>query len=85
MDNDTLVQIIGWTGVIFYVLAYLLLATGIFKSNGYNFHLFNILGATGLIIDSAHQGDHPNLTVNLIWLIIGIFAIARRYFTQSGR
>ena len=86
MDTESIIEISGWLGVIFYVFAYLLLSIGVLKANSYRFHFLNILGATGLITDSAWYGDKPNLAVNVIWLIIGIFAITRRYlFTSPGR
>ncbi|WP_254560514.1 CBU_0592 family membrane protein [Dyadobacter diqingensis] len=82
MDNKV-IEFAGWLGVIFYVFAYLLLSTGMLKANSYRFHSLNILGAIGLIINSAYYGDKPNLVVNVIWLIIGIFAIYRRYLHLS--
>lgn len=79
-----IVELAGWLGVIFYVFAYLLLSTGKLKSISYQFHLLNILGAIGLITDSAYYGDKPNLVVNVIWLVIGVSAISRRLFGSSA-
>ena len=84
MDTKSIVDISGWLGVIFYVFAYLLLSIGVLKANSYRFHFLNILGAIGLITDSAYHGDQPNLTVNVIWLVIGILAITRRFFFTSS-
>lgn len=81
---SNIVEIAGWLGVIFYVFAYLLLSTGILKSTSFQFHSLNILGAIGLITDSAYYGDNPNLVVNVIWLVIGVFAISRRLFSSSA-
>lgn len=79
MHKISLTEGLGWLGVLFYVSSYLLLSTGKLKSTGYKFHLLNILGAIGLIIDSAYENDKPNLTVNIIWLLIGLGAIGRRF------
>lgn len=67
MDSKLVIEVIGWLGVIFYVLAYLLLTIGFLKANSYLFHILNILGASGLIMDSAYFGDKPNLVVNVLW------------------
>lgn len=85
MDSKLVIEVIGWLGVIFYVLAYLLLTIGFLKANSYLFHILNILGASGLIMDSAYFGDKPNLVVNVLWLAIGILAIVSRcYAAKSG-
>lgn len=85
MNKVLAIEIAGWGGVIFYVSAYFLLSIGILKANGYLFHLLNIIGATGLIIDSSFHGDMPNLVVNVVWLIIAIAATSRRYILSLRR
>jgi hypothetical protein len=79
MNTELIVEIAGWLGVIFYVCAYLLLSIGMLKANGYYFHFLNVLGATGLIIDAAYHVDMPNLVVNVLWFVIGVFATGRRF------
>lgn len=78
-------EMIGWIGVGFYVSAYLLLTLGKMKSTDYSFHLLNILGAIGLIIDACYEQDRPNLAVNAIWLLIGLGAITRNCITTLYR
>lgn len=82
MDNKV-IELAGWLGVVFYVLAYLLLSIGFLKPNSYRFHTLNILGAIGLITDSAYYGDKPNLVVNVTWFIIGVFAVSRRLLRST--
>ena len=83
MEEKLIIEIIGWLGVVFYVIAYFLLTIGLVKPNGYSFHSLNMLGAAGLITVSAYQSDRPNLVVNVIWFAIGIFAISKRFFASS--
>jgi hypothetical protein len=80
MNDKLIIEVIGWFGVIFYVVAYFLLTIGLLTANGYRFHFLNMLGAIGLIVVSAYYGDKPNLVVNALWLAIGIFAVGKRYF-----
>jgi hypothetical protein len=82
---ETIVVIISWLGVVFYIMAYLLLSTGRLKPGSPLFHLLNILGAIGLIIDSAYHKDSPNLAVNVVWLLIGLFAISKSLLAKSCR
>ena len=83
MEDKLIIEIIGWLGVIFYVIAYFLLTIGLMKADGYRFHFLNMLGAAGLITVSAYYGDRPNLVVNVIWFAIGIFAISKRFFATA--
>jgi hypothetical protein len=41
-------------------------------------------GATTLIVYSLEYGDKPNVAVNVIWLMIGIGAVARRLIRKSS-
>lgn len=82
---ETLVAIVGWLGVVFYIMAYLLLSIGKLTSKNPLFHLLNILGATGLITDSAYHKDSPNLVVNVVWLLIGLFAISKPLLAKLSR
>jgi hypothetical protein len=85
MNEMSLAECLGWIGVVFYVSSYLLLSTGKLRANSYLFHLLNILGALGLITDSVYENDKPNLAVNSIWFLIGIWAIGKRFYLESNR
>ena len=82
MTTESIIEIIGWLGVIFYVFAYLLLSVGRVSAKSYLFHLLNMCGAICLITDSAYYGDKPNLAVNVIWLIIGAFVVTRKFVSS---
>lgn len=83
MTTSNLIDGLGWAGVVFYVVGYLLLTLGWLKSYDFSFHLLNILGSVGLIVSSSYHHDVPNLAVNVVWLAIGIFAISRRWLSSS--
>ena len=85
MNEQMLTETAGWLGVVFYVFSYFLLSTGRLKSSSYIFHSLNALGAIGLIIVSVYEKDKPNIAVNVIWLAIGIYAMAKRFTDISGR
>lgn len=78
-----IVEILGWAGVVFYVLAYFLLSTGLLKASSPVFHLLNMAGAIGLIIDAWAHNDLPNLVVNSIWLTIGFCTLLFRHIRNT--
>lgn len=70
-----LIKISGWLGVMFYLIAYLLLVVKRLKSERPLYHLLNILGAIGLLLNAWLLGDYPNLAVNIVWALIAVYAI----------
>lgn len=78
-----MIEIAGWLGVVAYVVSYLLLSINVLKSNQYLFHLLNMAGAMGLIIDAGFHRDPPNLAVNVIWLSIGVFAVTKKVINSK--
>jgi len=67
--------LIGWLGALSYIIAYLFLSLGKLNAKQKTYHLLNIVGATGLIINAIDLNDYPNIIVNVIWFAIGLTAL----------
>ncbi|HLT71176.1 MAG TPA: hypothetical protein VKZ75_00925 [Cyclobacteriaceae bacterium] len=72
-----LFDIIGWVGVVTYVIAYALLSMGWMKADKVNYHALNAIAGICLVVFSFVVEDVPNLFVNLIWIVIAALSIAR--------
>jgi len=72
------IELIGWTGAVAVLLAYGLVSTGRVSSRSRGYHLLNIGGAVGLVINSSWNGAIPSAVVNLIWIGIGVYALAAK-------
>ncbi len=72
------IQIIGWLGAILLLAAYLLVATRRLAGHHPTFHVLNLLGGAGLAANSAANGAFPSVTLNAIWMLVGVIALARR-------
>lgn len=72
--------ILGWTGTISYLLAYLLLSLNKIRSNQKLYHFLNIIGAVGLTVNAFFFQDYPNVAVNIAWGAIALSAIF--FFTK---
>ncbi|UAY55341.1 CBU_0592 family membrane protein [Arachidicoccus terrestris] len=70
-----LIKLSGWLGVMFYLVAYLLLVIKKLRSERPLYHILNILGAIGLLINAWLLDDYPNLAVNIVWAFIAVYAI----------
>jgi hypothetical protein len=80
------VEIIGWIGAVLILGAYALLSAGRLKGDSLSYHVMNILGAAGFVVNSGWNGALPSAAMNLVWIGIGVFAIRQhRRVHLSGR
>lgn len=70
-------NIIGWIGAFLFVIAYFLLSIKKFSAENKTYHFLNILGAVCLVINGYYLSDYPNVAVNFIWGLIGIYALIK--------
>ncbi|HTN08416.1 CBU_0592 family membrane protein [Agriterribacter sp.] len=68
-------ELIGWLGAISYLIGYFLLVIKKISADCYTYHVLNMLGALGLIFNAWYLQDHPNIMVNVTWLLIAIYAL----------
>lgn len=67
--------IVGWSGVLFCTLGYLLLSTKLIKSDSLPFQLLNVFGGGCLAATALDTNDLPNVAANLLWMGIGLYAL----------
>jgi hypothetical protein len=70
--------VIGWAGAALIVGAYALLSGGKLKAESLTYHLMNILGAAGFVVNSGWNGALPSAAMNLVWIGIGMYAIRQQ-------
>ena len=71
------VEIVGWAGAILILLAYLLLSAGRLTGQSMTYQAMNVVGAAGFVINGWWHGALPSATLNVLWLMIGLFASIR--------
>jgi hypothetical protein len=69
------IEVIGWAGAALILGAYALLSAGKLRSDTVVYHLMNILGAAGFVVNSGWNGALPSAAMNLIWIGIGAYAL----------
>jgi hypothetical protein len=72
------VEVIGWTGAVLIIGAYALLSAGRLTSDSRVYHVMNILGAIGFVVNSGWNGALPSAALNVVWLGIGAYALLQR-------
>lgn len=72
-----IIEIIGWTGALTILCAYLLVSAGRLSGQSAAFQWMNVAGALGFIINSGWHGALPSTVLNIAWALIGIAALLR--------
>jgi hypothetical protein len=78
------VDVIGWSGALLIIAAYALLSAGRLKAESIAYHLMNILGAAGFVVNSGWNGALPSAAMNVVWIGIGMYALFQRR-TQTSK
>ncbi|WP_294077556.1 hypothetical protein [Sphingomonas sp.] len=71
------VDVVGWAGAGLVLVAYALLSAGRVDGRGAAYQLMNVFGAIGMLINGYVRGALPSAALNLIWMGIGIYVLAR--------
>ena len=71
------VEVAGWTGAALILFAYLLLSAGKLTGQSIIYQGMNVVGAVGFVINGWWHGALPSATLNVLWLMIGLFASIR--------
>jgi hypothetical protein len=67
----------GWTGALLILLAYLLISAGKVTGQSTLYQGMNVVGAAGFVINGWWHGALPSASLNVIWLLIGAWALWR--------
>lgn len=73
-----LIDIIGWIGSAFVVIAYTLNIVGKMNSRSVSYIILNITGSGCLIANTFYHNAIPSMAVNVVWIVIAIFALVRK-------
>jgi hypothetical protein len=80
------IELIGWSGAALILGAYALLSLGKLRAESLTYHLMNVLGAAGFVVNSGWNGALPSAAMNVVWMGIGIYALRqhRRLQVKPG-
>ncbi len=71
------IEIVGWAGGTLILAAYLLVSMGRLGADSVAFQLLNIVGAVGILLNSAWHDALPSVILNIAWIAIGASALWR--------
>jgi hypothetical protein len=81
------IAIAGWSGAGILLVAYALVSLRRLTGDSNAFQIMNIAGAAGIAVNSGSNGAWASAVLNLVWIAIGLVALARRagHETRSSR
>ena len=83
MPPKLLIDILGWTGSILYLLAYALVSAKRTEGDSLLYQGMNIVAGVLLVIYTLYLGAYATTGLNAVWVAIGIFTLGRKWLTRN--
>ncbi|HSO14132.1 MAG TPA: hypothetical protein VLT51_17275 [Anaerolineales bacterium] len=83
MPTNLLINLLGWTGSILYLLAYALISAKKTEGDSLLYQGMNILAGVLLVIYTLALNAYATTGLNAVWVVIGLFTLGRKWFTRS--
>ena len=83
MHPKLIIDILGWTGSILYLLAYALVSAKKTEGDSLLYQGINIFAGVLLVIYTLSLGAYATTGLNAVWVAIGLFTLARRWLTRN--
>ena len=83
ININLLVNILGWTGSILYLLAYALISAKKTEGDSVLYQGVNICAGILLVIYTLYLGAYATTGLNAIWVVIGLLTLGRKWFTRN--
>lgn len=83
METTTIINIMGWTGSVLYLLAYALVSLKKTEGDSVLYQGINIVAGTLLVIYTLALGAYATTGLNAVWVAIGLFTLGRKWLTRN--
>ena len=76
--GELAVEVVGWAGALMILAGYALVSARRVTPDGVPYQALNIAGAAGFVVNGVAHGAMPSAVLNIVWIGIGCFVLARR-------
>jgi len=83
ISTNLLIDIIGWTGSILYLLAYALISAKKTQGDSVLYQGINIFAGILLVIYTLYLGAYATTGLNAVWIVIGLLTLGHKWFTRN--
>ena len=81
--EQNIINILGWTGSVLYLLAYTLVSAKKTEGDSLLYQGINIVAGIFLVIYTLSLQAYTTTGLNAVWVVIGLFTLGRKWFTRS--
>ena len=83
MTTNMLINILGWTGSIMYLVAYTLVSMKKTEGDSLLYQGMNVIAGIFLVIYTFTLEAYATMALNGVWAIIGLITLGRRWLTRN--
>ena len=83
MSLKLLIDILGWTGSILYLLAYALVSLKKTEGDSVLYQGMNVVAGLLLVVYTLSLGAFATTGLNAVWVLVGLFTLGRRWLTRN--
>ena len=83
INTNLLINILGWTGSVLYLLAYALISAKKTQGDSLLYQSVNIFAGILLVIYTLYLGAYATTGLNAVWVVIGLLTLGRKWLTRN--
>ena len=83
MSTNFLINLLGWTGSVLYLLAYALVSMKKTQGDSLLYQGMNIAAGLLLVIYSFALDAYATIGLNAVWAAIGLLTLGRKWLTRN--
>jgi hypothetical protein len=73
-----IIDIVGWTGTVLYLIAYGLVSAKKVESDSWAYQGMNLFAGTLLIVNTLYLQAYPSVGLNVAWVGIAMVTLGRK-------
>lgn len=83
MPANIIIQTLGWTGSVLYLLAYALVSLKKTDGDSLLYQGINIVAGVFLVIYTLSLEAYATTGLNAVWVAIGLFTLGRKWLNRN--
>jgi phosphatidylserine synthase len=83
MMPKLLIEILGWSGSVLYLLAYALVSMKKAEGDSVIYQGMNIIAGILLVVYTLALGAYATTGLNAVWVAIGLMTLGRKWLTRN--
>ena len=83
MAPKLLIDVLGWTGSVLYLLAYALVSMKKAEGDSLLYQGMNIIAGILLVVYTLSLGAYATTGLNAVWVTIGLLTLGKKWLTRN--